>query len=324
MTATTTARPHGEPTYNSLDTARDTFALLVTGPDPLSLNGARFPGLPNRDLALDEVRDLLLTRECPQTTWDAVWAHLIMRSRADGASWTVGAVGVALPALTSVAARLTRRCPGDPADLHAEVLRGFLDGLTRVDLTRPQIMVRLWWAAYRAGYAVVTDALAEKTRSLEGFWSRPPIPPWGHPDIVLARAVAEGVLTATEADLIGMTRLESVPISQWAADHQIGDWAAYKARRRAELRLAAYLRDGMADTDPDDPLTDRVAAAMTLHRPRTASSTPDKQSRNVTERRRAHTGKSVPVVSKTDPDSGLQERGELPRTTTSLEVRPCA
>jgi hypothetical protein len=309
---------------NSLDIARDTFALLVAGPDPLSLNGARFPGLPDRCLPLDEVRDLLLTRQCPETTWDAVWAHLVTRSRTEGATWTVAAVGVALPALTSVAATLTRRCPGDPADLHAEVLRGFLDGLARVDVARPRIMVRLRWAAYRAGYAAVADALAERSRTADGFWSQPPHPPWGHPDIVLARLVAEGVLTATEADLIGMTRLESVPISQWAADHDTSDWAAYKTRRRAEMRLADHLRDGMIDADPADTMADCVATAVVLKRQHHRTAVTTSPSQNVTNKHRHALEKSSRVLSKADPNSGLKGCGEVPRTTTSPEVRPCA
>jgi hypothetical protein len=308
------AEKHRTFDQNSLDIARDTFALLVTGPDPLSLTGSRFPGLPNRQVPLDEVRDLLLTRKCPQTTWDAVWSYLVMRSRAEGAAWTVAAVGVALPALTSVAATLTRHCPGDPADLHAEVLRGFLDELARVDVTRPRIMVRLRWAAYRAGYAAVADALAEKAPSPEGFWSQPPRRPWGHPDIVLAKAVAEGVLTETEAGLIGMTRLEDVPISKWAGEHGVGDWAAYKARKRAELRLAAYLREGLIDSDPTDDLTNRAAAAAAIARPR------PRRSRTVIN----SGGRSGRSVSKSDPDSGLQGCGDVPRTTTSEEVPPCA
>ena len=95
-------------TTNSLDIARDTFTWLVTGPHPVSLDGRDFEGLPNRELPLDEVRDHLLARSCSQSTKDAVWAHLVLCSRAEGATWTVAAVGVALPALTSVAATLAR------------------------------------------------------------------------------------------------------------------------------------------------------------------------------------------------------------------------
>src|SRR5947209_13080505 len=86
-----------------LDAARNAFTWLVTGPDPVSIEGRLFPGLPDRRLALDEVRARLLRRGCGQGTRDAVWAHLVLRSRTDGATWTVGCVGVALPALTRIA-----------------------------------------------------------------------------------------------------------------------------------------------------------------------------------------------------------------------------
>ncbi|MEV4315325.1 hypothetical protein [Actinocrispum sp. NPDC049592] len=191
-------------------------------------------------------------------------------------------------------AALGRRCPGDREDLCAEILRGFLEALCRIDVDRPRIVLRLRWAAYRAGYAVLVDALAAKNHSA-GEYAQPVV--WGHPDFVLARAVAEGILTTTEADLIGTTRLESVRIKRWAVEHGMGDWAAYKARRRAELRLAAWLQEDRIDSDPADALVDRVATVVAI-------------------------GKAKPV-SKGDQQSGLQADDDLPPTTAS-EARPCA
>ncbi len=59
-------RPGGVP--NSLDIARTSFALLVTGPEPLSLDGRNFDGLPAEWLPLSLVRDQLLAASCPQAT----------------------------------------------------------------------------------------------------------------------------------------------------------------------------------------------------------------------------------------------------------------
>ncbi len=306
---------------NSLDIARDTFTLLVTGPQPLSLNGRLFTGLPDEEIPLDEVRDRLLARRCPQATRDAVWAHLVLRSRTEGATWTVAAVGVALPALTSVAAILSNRFAGDPADVHAEVLRGFLTALPTINLRPPRIMLRLRWAAYRSGYDALAEALASPTPVAPGFRSTPPHAPWGHPDLVLARAVADGVLTETEAALIGATRLEEVSVADWAARHQAGEWAIYKARKRAELRLAAYLREGAVETDPTDPLVDQVATAVALAS--RARETPhllpsvfaaDGDAKRKVRRR----------VSKTDADSGVQGCGTNPRSARTSEVTQCA
>lgn len=194
-----------------LDVAKAAFDVLVSGPHPVGIDGRRIPGFPRRWVALNQVRDLVLNRDCPQPVRDAVWGYLIRRSQAEGAAWTVGCVGVALPALTAVAAQLAARFVADPVDIDAEVLRGFLAALPTVDLTQPWIMARLRWEAFRAGLAAIREALDAPTPAVEGFHSQPPPPPWGHPDFVLARAVAEGVITTDEADLIGATRLEHRP-----------------------------------------------------------------------------------------------------------------
>src|SRR6185437_9629874 len=73
-----------------LDTARTAFTWLVTGSNPVSVDGRLFSGLPKRRLPLNEVRERLLRRGCGQGTRDAVWAHLVLRSRTEGATWTVG------------------------------------------------------------------------------------------------------------------------------------------------------------------------------------------------------------------------------------------
>lgn len=309
---------------NTLDIARDTFTWLVTGPHPVSLNGRLFPGLPDRLIPLDEVRDRLLARRCPQATRDAVWAHLVLLSRTEGGTWTVAAVGLALPALTSVAARLSDRFAGDPADVHAEVLRGFLVALSTVDLRRPRIMLRLRWAAYRSGYDALAEALASPTPVAPGFRSTPPHPPWGHPDLVLARAVADGVLTRTEADLIGATRLEQVPVADWAAQHETGEWAVYKTRKRAEHRLVEYLRDGAAEADPTDPLTGRVGTAPAVAQPGTTGTDSPTSSLSVSAAEANPARKVRRRVSKTETKSGVQGCGSNPRSGRSSEVSRCA
>ena len=162
-----------------LDAARSAFEWLVAGPHPVSVDGRMFAGLPARRVPLDELRDRLLRRRCPQTLRDAAWAHLVLLARTEGGAWTVGAVGVALPALTSIAAALSARFAGDPSDIHAAVLAGFVAELATIDLRRPRVMLRLRWAAYRAGHACVREALDAPVPSghgAEGFRSTMPPP----------------------------------------------------------------------------------------------------------------------------------------------------
>jgi hypothetical protein len=73
------------------------------------------------------------------------------------------------------------------------------------------VWLRLCWAAWRAGFAARrTDELLELPPDVP-VGSRTPHRPYGHPDLVLGRAVAAGI-TDTQAELISSTRLGDVLI----------------------------------------------------------------------------------------------------------------
>ncbi|MGW5054964.1 hypothetical protein [Actinokineospora sp. NPDC004072] len=312
-----------------LDAARAAFEWLVTGPHPLGVDGRLFPGLPGRRVPLNEVRDRLLRRGCPQALRDAVWAHLVLLARAEGGAWTVGCVGVALPALTTIAATLSARFAGDPSDIHAAVLTGFVAELDTIDLRRPRVMLRLRWAAYRAGHAAVREALDAPTPYGHGFRSTEPPPPSGHPDFVLARAVAERAITAAEAELIGATRLEGVPLADAAAARNLSYQAAKKARHRAERRLVAYLLHDASDTLHAGPrehdLATQVADAVTITDAAAHATHTTPPSRTVTDPT-ARTGKTGSGrVSPRSRFPGVQGCGRThaaPAHTTSSSPEP--
>ncbi|GAA2975976.1 PqqD family protein [Actinokineospora diospyrosa] len=295
---------------NAVDAARVAFEWLVTGPHPVSIDGRLFPGFPARRVPLDEVCDRLLQRRCPQTLRDAVWAHLVLLSRTEGGAWTVGAVGVALPALTSICAKLTARFAGDPSDIYGAVVAGFVAELGEVDLRRPRIMNRLRWAAYRAGHACVREALDAPIPFSHGYRSIEPPPPAGHPDFVLADAVAAGAITAAEAELIGSTRFEDVSLADAAALRNVSRQAVRKARRRAEYRLADYL---LADTR-DTPTTQDVPRDPTLRvtdgtGPTSAVEPPSVEGARSRTATTSRTEKVHDHVSPRERFSGVEKRG---------------
>ena len=301
-----------------LDAARSAFTWLVTGPNPVSVDGRLFPGLPPRRLALNEVRERLLRRGCGQGTRDAVWAHLVLRSRTEGATWTLGCVGVALPALTRIAATLTARFAADPSDIHAAVLMGFVAELERIDLRKPRVMLRLRWAAYRGGHTALREALDAPVPSGHRCRSSEPARGWGHPDFVLARAVAEKVITASEAELIASTRLEDHPLASAAAQRGLSYGAAAQARRRAEHRLAAYLTaDAQQATTTEGGDRDLEAHALDSVIITTGAQHPTghpQSSLSVATRDRRSRRKPRTGVSKPSPDTGVQGRGRTPAT----------
>ncbi|KOX19252.1 hypothetical protein ADK67_33815 [Saccharothrix sp. NRRL B-16348] len=301
-----------------LDAARTAFEWLVTGPDPISVEGRCFAGLPRRRVPLDELRDLLLDPALPMSTVDPVWVHLVARSRDEGGAATVGCVGVALPALFAIAAELCAPFADDHHDIHAAVLTGFLSELARADLDRPWVMWRLRCAALRAGHLFIRDALESPTPSDEDFHSGEPTRPWGHEDFVLARAVAEGVITGAQAELIGSTRLEpEYTLRQAAADRGVSYKAIEQVRRRAERRLVAWLADQAPYDDPGDrrerdveiravnAVTITAAAHGTAH---PSTGTPEK-SRMVTARRGRSAKEVRRSVLKNAAESGVEGCG---------------
>ncbi|MFE0024127.1 hypothetical protein [Amycolatopsis sp. NPDC059021] len=333
-----------------LDSVRNSFAWLVTGPEPLSVDGRRFPGLPDRPIPVDELRDRLLDEACSGRTQDAVWRFLIGRSRAEGAAWTIACAGMALPTLARTAARLARHYRGERADLHAAVLTGFLEALATVEVGGRGLSQQVRWAAFRAGHAAVTESLdapipadaEDLDASLDplppwapGFRSTSPRRPWGHPDLVLARAVADEVLTPTEAELIATTRLEEVELADWADQHDMPYRRANLARWRAEQRLVAYLLDQARDTDPEDPVAAPAMASLALRSAPATPAPPPGKSPTVSGRGRngspMRQKKVSPAVKENGPKSGLLRwRGSTPATAPSQpteetsEERRCA
>jgi len=230
-----------------LDAAQRAFELLVCQPASLAFDGRPFIGLPEQLLPLDELRELLLLPQTAVPVRDAVWRELVTRARRDGPAWMVAVVGIAMPGLRRMAGVLAAGWRGDAADLDAELLVGFVERLKVVDLDEPRICGRLIDAGVRAARKVrdrYADTQLIHTDSAE---SRLPVLPWDHPDLVLARAVAAGVLEPEEAALIGATRLGKATLAQAGRPLDMDPAQAGAWRRKAELRLRDAVHAGELD-----------------------------------------------------------------------------
>jgi hypothetical protein len=248
-TGTAAARYPAGP-LDALDAVDAAFRLLTAGPRPLAVHASRLAaGLPDRPVPLDELRVLLLHPATTVRARNRVWAELVRRARTGDPAWVIGLTGIALPGLRRAVASLTGAYRGDPADLQAEVLTGFLAamrGLDPDDLDSVPLASRLCWAAWRAGKALAyADAgYASRRRDLDDQSGAPELP-WGHPDFVLAAAVRKRVLTRAQAELIGRNRLEGVPLSQIAAEQNMSHAALCNRRKRAEKALTGAIRNGL-------------------------------------------------------------------------------
>lgn len=235
--------PEGVWACAPLEAAERAFALLTTGPAPLAVDGAVLGHrLPRRLLPLDELRDLLLSPGTGHPAREAIWRVLVRNAQTRDAAWVVGAAGVAMPGLRNVAAELAAGYDGEVADLDAEVLVGFTERLKTIDPDAGSLAARLVWAAQRAGArlrAAEWDYAARHRPRWESF--DPPDLGSGHPDLVLAEAIREGVLTEWEAGLIGATRLENTHLSDVARTLGVSYWPIFRAREKAEFALAEWL-----------------------------------------------------------------------------------
>ena len=239
-------RPQASP----FATLERTFAILTTEPRPLAIDGTGIPGLPDRPIPLDELRARLLHPSTPYATRDAALEVLIERARAQGGGWTVGLAGVLLPGLRRAVAPLAVACPGKEADLEAESLAGLLAALDRFPAGRRRPAGFLCGQAFDAAKRLLRAELAERARPGHDPVSAEPPKPFGHPDFVLARAVAEGVICGDDAELIGATRLEEMTLADAAAAAGLAYKAAERRRHRAETSLVAWIRDGFVAERP--------------------------------------------------------------------------
>ncbi|MEV4536284.1 hypothetical protein AB0J82_21075 [Asanoa sp. NPDC049518] len=229
---------------SALTAAETAFGFLACEPAPLALDARPVPGLPDRMLPLDELRELLVTQTYDSSTTDAVWRQLAHQAREWGPAWVVGAVGLALPGLTRMAAKISRGYARHADDVDSEVLAGFLQALRTAPLEPPRLWLRLCWAAWRAGVAVVTADESDELPPDVPTGSRSPSLPYGHPDLLLGRAAAAGLISTEAAELISSTRFGDALIEQLAAERGLTAPVLRMRRRRAERAVAAAVRRG--------------------------------------------------------------------------------
>jgi hypothetical protein len=228
-------------TDSPFDTLERTFVLLTSGPNPLALDGTSVPGLPGRLVPLGELKARLLHPSTRFEVRDAIIDELVARSQSDGGRWTVGLAGVLLPGLRRAVWPLVQACPSKADDIEAEALAAFLAAVARCQPGRPRLASRLCWLARTGATRLLRAELAEQARPGSEPVSAAPPRPWGHPDLVLAKAVRAGVICASDAELISATRIGDADLAEVAERLGLGYWACHKRRLRAESQLIEWV-----------------------------------------------------------------------------------
>jgi hypothetical protein len=243
-----------------LDTVDAAFAALTTGPQPLLLDLE--PLRDGTDLPVG--RRWLLNHPQSFEARDAVWRELIIRARLDGPAWVIAATALAMPSLRRYAGQLRRGWGGDAYDLDAEILTGFLTALRdRVDLARPAPYASLCRAAWRAGHELHqrdgAEAIPLPEEILEHVTGpRTPKRPWGHPDLLVRRAVELGIVDACDEQPYIDLRLGNRAIEPIAA--RLGLQVDTLRRRigRIDTRIAEAVSDGMLEEATSPQLREKL------------------------------------------------------------------
>ncbi len=228
------------------DVLEASFQALSADPRPLVLDGADVRGLPDRPIPLEELRSRLLHPSTPYPVRDAAVNALLREAQANPGPAMLGLAGVLLPGLRRAAWPLAKAYPASATDIEAEVLTGLLVAVRDASPDRPRVAARLTWAARRAAEHLVRRERAERARPASTPTSAEPPRPNGHPDLVLARAIRQGVLRAEDGELIGGTRLGEYDLHAAAETAGVSYRAIRERRRRAEAALVAWLT-----ADPD-------------------------------------------------------------------------
>lgn len=247
---TTDVFPELPPSH--LQVAAAAFDALTDAPRRLSLDTTMLAGqpgvalgLPDGPVPLRELREWMLAHRDNYPARNAIWRELIERARRLRGQWLIVAIGMAMPRLVRDAGALARDFRGEPADIDAAIVEGFLQALTRtIDLAEQGLYAKLCWAAFRSGYRLrYADADLVYSDDMDSE-AAPPYRPYEHVDLLLARAVRLGLINQDDTDLITITRLEYVPIEYVARQAGVDVNVLRRRRERAGQRLAAALEAG--------------------------------------------------------------------------------
>ncbi|BDT85623.1 hypothetical protein FMUAM8_13870 [Nocardia cyriacigeorgica] len=250
----------------------DRIAAQVLPADPRPVPAVGATGSPVESWA--GLRERLRDPAVPIAEVDAIWVWLIERSRTHGGDAMLVCACLAEPMLAKTASVFAAPHSSRRHDIESEILAGFFAYLSRVELTRPWVLLRLRWAAYRAAAAAdQQESVVLPTADLGpvGEQARVMVSQPGHPETVLAQAVAAGVISEAAAELIAVSRWERRSLTSLATERGQSVWALRKRRRRAEHALLAWLTEH-ANDDPGATSIVETRAVSTLAPRRRAGS----------------------------------------------------
>jgi hypothetical protein len=228
---------HRPSRYPVLDAVEQAFARFLA--DPQAPHVRTVLGT----LPLAVVRSILADPRTLPWVHDGIWHTLIGHARGDDTEWLLAAVGCALPRIRSSIWHATRDRRVDKDEAAQAALTAFAEAVLTLDPAPERGVLDDLVRYARNAAQTVADRTQRDYVSHRQPGSFPPPAPSGHPDLVLARLVREGVITAEEADLIGRHRLEGTSIRRLAAARGTYPMRLHRQLQAAEDRVIAALDD---------------------------------------------------------------------------------
>ncbi|WP_432003358.1 hypothetical protein [Streptomyces sioyaensis] len=259
-------RPGGR---SPLQAVEESFLALATAAQPLALPAHLICEEPEQAvLPVDQVRSRLAHAATSAALREQTWREVVCRAQRLGDPWDIVAVGMTVPVLHRMLARLA--CPAhvERAEVEQEALAAVSTALSTVDVNIADVARELFAAADRAVHRLVYAARRRVERETGqeavhlGRLARPMAQTGCQAAslslgrgsgqakdeyAVLVRAVSAHVVGIAEAQLIARTRLEGEPMQRLADERGVSVRQLYRHRAAAEQHLAAHLRHQMRD-----------------------------------------------------------------------------
>ena len=230
------------PDQSPFDVLEASFRLLSEGPSPLAVHGRDVGApLPPRPIPVAELGPMLLHPAVPYDARDRAVRLVLRRAQDEGGPWVVALAGLLLPGLRAALGQYQRAYPSQAEDLEADALAELVAVIDSFDPSSERIASRLLWRAAARARRRLEAEQASAGRRVPSQGAVEPGAPWGHPEFVLRRAVAEGVVTADDAELVAETRLGGTPLREWARHSGERYDTVNQRRYRAERRIARWL-----------------------------------------------------------------------------------
>jgi hypothetical protein len=221
------------------------YTKTCTEASPALAKSGKVPHLDGRSIALHELGKALLEPTISQDARDKVWAIIVDNARRDPNSWIIIAIGLALPGLRNAVKHATVYAPHfhDRPEIESAAVAGFISAITDINTARSKICARLCNRAYVAARRCAIE-ITRYQRQLQSpvYESHPPRHQFGHIDLVLDKAVHEGVISQVQSTLIIDCCVEKQSVTAIAEANGLDREEARVELKEAKSRLANWLR----------------------------------------------------------------------------------